>query len=76
MESKKLKAADITKDLVVEEIREFVVDEYLKAFEGEGTQSIKVSEFLKAQEMICKLMGFDGSDGGDVLPETIELLLP
>lgn len=76
MENGETKIEEITKESVVLEIRKYVVDEYIDSFDGEALKKVSVSEFLKAQDAICKLMGFDKADGGEVLPDTIELLLP
>ena len=67
---------NITKDQIVEEIREFVVEPYIDKFEGEAALDVKVAEFLKAQEMICKLKGFFDKESGAELPEVMKLKLP
>ncbi len=70
------KIEDITKESIILEIRKYIVEEYLGSFEGESIKKVSVSEFLKAQIEIIKLMGFDKADGGEGLPDEIELLLP
>lgn len=66
----------ITRDLLIYRLEEYVVQEYIKGAEGEAGVSIKPSEFQKALEFMSKLKGFDKAEGGQDLPDEIELSIP
>ncbi len=65
----------ITKNQVIAEIRTYVVEEYINMFSNSNKAKVSVAEFLKAQEIIVKLKGFDEPEADD-LPKVIKLLLP
>lgn len=65
-----------SKNDIVREIRKYVIEEYIKSFEGEQIVSIPPQHFLKAQEITIKLLGYDKAEGGDELPDEIGLILP
>lgn len=69
-------SSSITRDLLIYRLEKYVVQEYISASEGEAGISIKPSEFQKALEFMSKLKGFDKAEGGQDLPDEIELGIP
>lgn len=67
---------EITKGLIISEIRDYVVTPYIDKFSGESSIKVSVAEFLKGQEMICKLKGFFDKESSQDLPDEIKILLP
>lgn len=70
-----LDISDITKESIAYEVRKFVIEPYIEKFDGTAVVDIKVPEFLKAQEMVMKLLGLD-DDGGEEFPDEVKLFLP